>query len=469
MNDLHPAMVVLFLSGLAIFWLTPISAWLMLSTERHPNARWWFAGTAVYAVVATLFVLASRLPAWVAGPVIALMGTGSLVLMVESLRRELSTHPTPWRPYVVLLAVEASILFWLLAQGLFSTWGVATHLLVLCAVELVMIWLANRVRRRHASKAMWLIMAMLSLFFVSNVSRVLELWLTGRFSALMDLTLLAGLGLIVNYLGVVLYSYGYWGFVVEKNQTQLVTTTEQAVRAREGEKMAQIGKLAQSGALSASIAHELNQPLAAILLNVEESQRMAKEAQVPGPLLTLLDRIEQDNRRAAQIVQRIRAMFRQESPHYEPMVLDELVGQVVVMHKPRLDQERITLSLALDAPTVINFAAGELEHVLVNLLDNGIDALRHLPSGQRKLVLRTWREPDLVCLSVTDSGAGVPPERRGQLFELLQTSKLQGMGLGLWLSRYILERHGGTIALQDTPTEEGGACFVVHLPCRGDV
>lgn len=464
MSHLHPALVVLFLSGLTIFWLTPISAWLMLSGERHPNARWWFAGTAVYALVATLFVFSSRLPAWLSGPVVAVLGTSSLILMLESLRRELSKRPLPWLSYATLLTLESALMFWWFLQGKFQSWGIATHLLTLCAVELCLIWMANRVRHRYVSKAMWLIMLMLCLFFASNMSRVLELWLTGHFSVLLDFTLLASLGLIANYLGVVLYSYGYWGFVVEKNQKLLVSATEQTVRAREGEKLAQVGKLAQSGALSASIAHELNQPLAAIQLNVEESQRIAHEANVSEPLLSLLTRIEQDNQRAAKIVQRIRAMFHQDPPRYEPLVLDELVGLVVALNKPHLNQEKIALRLTLDAPQAFDFAGGELEHILMNLLGNAIDSLRQVPMPERKLEIRTWREPDNVYLSVADSGLGVPEDRKPHIFELLQTSKQQGMGLGLWLSRYIVERHGGTIALIDQ--HQRGACFVVQLPCK---
>ena len=464
MSHLHPALVVLLLSGLTIFWLTPISAWLMLSGERHPNARWWFAGTAVYAAVATLFVFAAKLPALLSGPVVAVLSTISLLLMLESLRRELSDSPTPWQQYITLLTLELGISLWWLGHGLFGTWGVATHLLILSAVELRMVWLANRVRFLHTSKAMWLIIVMLSVFFASNLSRVLELLLTGRFSTLLDFTLLASLGLIANYLGVVLYCYGYWGFVVEKNQALLVKATEQTVRAREGEKLAQVGKLAQSGALSASIAHELNQPLAAIQLNVEESRRIARETGYPGALLTLLERIEFDNKRAAQIVQRIRSMFRQESPRYELQVIDDLVRLALTLNKARLEEDSITLRITLDAPTAFEFASGELEHILMNLIDNAIDSLRQVPVQARELEVRTWQESGWVCLSVADSGPGVSEDRKAHLFELLQTTKPKGMGLGLWLSRYIVERHGGTIALLDHDTQ--GACFLVRLPSR---
>ncbi|MFY9185107.1 MAG: ATP-binding protein [Limnohabitans sp.] len=100
----------------------------------------------------------------------------------------------------------------------------------------------------------------------------------------------------------------------------------------------------------------------------------------------------------------------------------------------------------------------------MNLLDNAMDSMRVVPAQERSLVLRTWREPGVVCLSVTDSGLGISEDRKVHLFELLQTTKEQGMGLGLWLSRYIAERHGGSIRLEE---EAGpGACFVVRFPTR---
>lgn len=464
MSHLHPGVVLLLLSGLVIFWLTPISAWWMLSRQSNPNARLWFTGTALYALVATVFVFGNGIPGWLRGPLVAGLSLLSVLCLFESLRREVSERPTPWRAYFLVWLAEQAVISGFYKVGLYSTWGVAFHLTYISMTELALMVLANQVRRQHQSRALWLIMFMLSVFVASNISRMLEIVLTGRFSALLDFTLLASVGLMVNYLSVVFYCYGYWGFVVEKNQNLMVKATEQAVLAREREKLAQVGKLAQSGALSASIAHEVNQPLAAIQLNAEEAQRMAREGGASEDLLVLLSRIEQDNRRAAQVVQRIRAMFRQDSPKHEPMVLDELVLRMVNVNRARLDRERIDLRLVLDAPQTFEFAAGELEHIVMNLLDNAMDSMRVVPAQERSLVLRTWREPGVVCLSVTDSGLGVSEDRKVHLFELLQTTKEQGMGLGLWLSRYIAERHGGSIRLEE---EAGpGACFVVRLPTR---
>lgn len=436
----------------------------MLKGQRDRNANIWFAGTALYSVVVSLFVFSPHFPLWVRGPLISGLSGLSVLLLLESLRSELSNTPSPWARYS-FLALSWFLLIWLVFQfprG--ESVGRALHLVLISGLEFYLVWVANRVRHLHQSRAIWILMFTISAFAFSNLSRVLEYLMRGEFSLLQDFTLPGRFALVMNYISAIFYCYGYWGFVVEKSQNLMVKATEQAVLAREREKLAQVGKLAQSGALSASIAHEVNQPLAAIQLNAEEAQRMAREGGASEDLLVLLSRIEQDNRRAAQVVQRIRAMFRQDSPKHEPMALDELVLRMVNVNRARLDRERIDLRLVLDAPQTFEFAAGELEHIVMNLLDNAMDSMRVVPAQERSLVLRTWREPGVVCLSVTDSGLGISEDRKVHLFELLQTTKEQGMGLGLWLSRYIAERHGGSIRLEE---EAGpGACFVVRLPTR---
>lgn len=436
----------------------------MLKGQRDRNANIWFAGTALYSVVVSLFVFSPHFPLWVRGPLISGLSGLSVLLLLESLRSELSNTPSPWARYS-FLALSWFLLIWLVFQfprG--ESVGRALHLVLISGLEFYLVWVANRVRHLHQSRAIWILMFTISAFAFSNLSRVLEYLMRGEFSLLQDFTLPGRFALVMNYISAIFYCYGYWGFVVEKSQNLMVKATEQAVLAREREKLAQVGKLAQSGALSASIAHEVNQPLAAIQLNAEEAQRMAREGGASEDLLVLLSRIEQDNRRAAQVVQRIRAMFRQDSPKHEPMALDELVLRMVNVNRARLDRERIDLRLVLDAPQTFEFAAGELEHIVMNLLDNAMDSMRVVPAQERSLVLRTWREPGVVCLSVTDSGLGISEDRKVHLFELLQTTKEQGMGLGLWLSRYIAERHGGSIRLEE---EAGpGACFVVRFPTR---
>lgn len=488
MSQLHPGVQLLLLSGLVIFWLIPLSSWLMLRGQRDRNANLWFMGTAIYSVVASLFVFGNAMPPMVRGPLMMSLTFACLLCLVESLRREVSLRPCPWKCYVLATLSLLGFLMALVPKDLYAGFGRSFALTVLAVTEIYLMVLTERVRRKHQSRALWVVNAMFAAFVLANLSRVIEWVTTGRYSQLLDFTPVSNFSLMVNYLGVIFYCYGYWGFVVEKKQRQLVQATEQTVMARESEKLAiareqitqevlrertelmarlaMVGKHAQSGALSASIAHELNQPLAAIQLNIEEVQRMARAGNpatpLPPMLPHLLERIEQDNQRAASIVRRVRRMFSQKEPQAESLVLDDVVRNVLEWMKQRLAAEEVRVDLALDTAAPFHFAGGEMEHILMNLIDNAIDALKQTPPADKRIGIRTWREQGSVYLSVTDTGPGVPEPMRETVFELSETSKAHGMGLGLWLSRYIVERHGGRLLL--APPGPAGASFVVQLP-----
>ena len=427
--------------------------------------------------IASLFVFNKWLPLVISGALTNALSLTSVFLMLGSLRRELPVQRRPWQLYVVLAALHWAVLALLIELGQYERVGRAYHALLISGVDIYLIVVANRVRQQYQSRALWLVMGVFAAFVLSNLLRLLELWLVGRFSLLLDFTAVGNFALLVNYISVIIYCYGYWGFVVEKKRLQLVLAREAEKLSAEREELAKqtlrertewmdrlslIGKQAQSGALSASIAHEVNQPLAAMQLNVEEAQRLAAECQAPEALQRLLERIEEDNQRAAETVRRVRSLFSQGQVRLQSLVLDNLVRFVTDMMKRRLYAEKVEVTLSLAAAAPFQCASGEVEHILMNLVENAIDALKSQPAEDRRIEVRTWQEPGWVMASVTDNGPGVPAEFQERIFELYQTSKPQGLGLGLWLAHYIVERHGGQLELdrQHAP----GARFVMRLP-----
>lgn len=486
MSHLNPSTQLFFFSGLIIFWLIPLSSWAMLRGHGDKNANVWFAGTTIYSVVVSMFVFSPHFPIWVQGPLISAMSGLSVFCLTESLRREVSCKPTPWTVYAVLLVLWF-LTIWAFFKLDLDTLGRAVHLVAIALAEFYLMHLANRVRRQHGSLALWVVMATIGAFALSNLSRVLEFALTGRFALLQDFTLAGSAALVMNYVSAIFYCYGYWGFVVEKGRQRLLIANEEVLQARTAEAhalareqvsqevlqertglMAQLsatGKMAQSGALSATLAHEINQPLASIQLNVEEAQRLVHERGATELLERLLGRIQHDNARAATIVQRVRALFSPGQVQLQSQVVDDLVRFVVNLLDARLRQEGVTLRLTLDAAAPFQFSSGELEHALINLMDNALQALRQVDKGLRCIDIHTWRADGQVHLAVSDNGPGVPESLRAHVFELSASgSHSQGMGLGLWLARYIAERHGGTIELD--AQYSSGARFVLHLPDR---
>lgn len=456
----------------------------MLKGQRDRNANIWFAGTALYSVVVSLFVFSPHFPLWVRGPLISGLSGLSVLLLLESLRSELSNTPSPWARYS-FLALSWFLLIWLVFQfprG--ESVGRALHLVLISGLEFYLVWVANRVRHLHQSRAIWILMFTISAFAFSNLSRVLEYLMRGEFSLLQDFTLPGRFALVMNYVSAIFYCYGYWGFVVEKSRKQMFAAAEASVLSREAESLAlareslmhevlkertallerlsAIGKVAQSGALSATIAHEVNQPLASIRLSAEQALHVATLGVPDSRLTDQLQRIEHETQQAAKIISRLRDMFSQKDPQRQDIALDEVVRFVAELMRHRLQQDQITLRLNLDSSKPVCFSPGEMEHVVINLLENAQHALRQSVHTERCIELRTWQDSEKVMLSVRDNGIGIEPSLRDQVFDLTVTSKNKGLGLGLWLSRYIVERHGGSIEL--APRASTGACFVVTLP-----
>jgi signal transduction histidine kinase len=274
------------------------------------------------------------------------------------------------------------------------------------------------------------------------------------------------------WLGISILSYvavlGYW---LEKLSIENIQV------ARENEKITDLlkekerliygllkaNKTAATGALSASIAHELNQPLGASNLNIQ-FLKMNLEKGVINPELgkEVLDSLEEDNKRAAAIVKSLRSIFTEVDSNAEEVQLGSLIDKVLDIVKPELKSKNIQIQLQVDDELIIKVNSSEIEQVILNLLNNAIQALANAGTLQRRIVINATKSGQFIQLSVSDNGAGVPTEFKSQLFELLSTTKQTGMGLGLWLCKHIVSRYGGSIHYQD---EVGsGARFVVELP-----
>jgi C4-dicarboxylate-specific signal transduction histidine kinase len=224
-------------------------------------------------------------------------------------------------------------------------------------------------------------------------------------------------------------------------------------------------KTAATGALSASIAHELNQPLGASNLNIQ-FLKMKLEKGVLNPDLgkEILDSLEQDNQRAATIVQSLRSIFTEGQSSTKKVQLGDLIAKVLEIVRPELKSKNIQVQLKVDEDLLVQVNPSEIEQVILNLANNAAQSLANSGTLQRRIVIETIREEQSVCLSIADNGPGVPTEFKPQLFELLSTTKQTGMGLGLWLCKHIVTRYGGSIHYDDAIG--GGAKFEVKLPLQ---
>ena len=222
-------------------------------------------------------------------------------------------------------------------------------------------------------------------------------------------------------------------------------------------------KTAATGALSASIAHELNQPVGAISLNTEFIQRQLNEGQAdPSTLREVIGNIQHDNQRIAKIVSTLRDIFRQEEIETSDVHLDELIEQIKSIIVPQARDLKINLKFDLNVSQSIPMNNNEISQVLINLLNNSIEALSNSNQSNKEINIHTRVFGNYVELKVSDNGPGIPEQLKANIFDLMKTNKKQGMGLGLWLCKHIIDRHQGRISYKQSAL--GGAEFLIQLP-----
>jgi C4-dicarboxylate-specific signal transduction histidine kinase len=218
------------------------------------------------------------------------------------------------------------------------------------------------------------------------------------------------------------------------------------------------------GQLSASIAHQLNQPLASIRSNAEAAKTMLDR--MPVDIVELreicADIVAEDDR-AAQVIRRLGVLFKRGTPLLEPIDLNELVLDTVELTRGLLATRHVSVETRL--ATALPRVPGDrvnLQQVLLNLIVNAADAIADLPNERRRVTIATEARDGEVRLCVTDHGAGVPPDAIDAVFEPFWSTRPGGMGMGLAVCRAIVEAHRGTIAVANAA--DGGAQFSVALP-----
>ena len=230
-------------------------------------------------------------------------------------------------------------------------------------------------------------------------------------------------------------------------------------------------KSAGMGALVASFAHELNQPLTANLLHAELVQAKLEEAQreQSKPNLDILHNvvgaIVNDTQRAADIIRKLRNLFRMSRVEYTVLKLDDLVHDVLDLVQSKMNNAGIVWKVDLAPDLLLHGDSTQLQQVILNLLNNAIDALTESGRPQPELRIRAQASGQNLELDVEDNGQGIAPDRTDDVFSLFKTSKSQGMGVGLWLSRSIVETHGGRLTFQSEPGR--GTVFTLRLPLLG--
>lgn len=244
-----------------------------------------------------------------------------------------------------------------------------------------------------------------------------------------------------------------------------ITERQRAEReiATQRSELAHLGRVALLGELSGALAHELNQPLAAILANARAAQRMLSRDALDIPeFRAILDDIVSDDRRAGAVIQRVRALIRKDEQELHLVAPNDLVTDVLELSHSDLIQRAVIVSTRL-APSLPDVAADrvQLQQVLLNLIMNACDAMTENAPGDRLLLVTTALRGGSVRISISDNGTGIATEPIDDVFQPFVTSKRNGLGLGLAICRSIVDAHGGKMWAVNN--RERGATFHVLL------
>ena len=241
----------------------------------------------------------------------------------------------------------------------------------------------------------------------------------------------------------------------------------EAEARRRGEELAHAQRVTTLGELSASLAHEINQPLAAIVTNAQAAIRLLeREGVAHSDVSEALTDMAADARRASAIIQRLRALARKEHTPQTGLDLNDLIDDVVSLLRHDFTRKRITILRVFD-PVMPTLAGDpiQLQQVILNLLVNASEAIAHTDGGKREVAIATThRTPGLVELTVRDSGIGAEESQLVRMFDRFVSTKPGGLGMGLAVSRSIVEAHGGRIRAVANP--DRGLTLHVELPCE---
>jgi C4-dicarboxylate-specific signal transduction histidine kinase len=250
-----------------------------------------------------------------------------------------------------------------------------------------------------------------------------------------------------------------------------ITANKQAEQEmlRLRQEIAHVGRVSVMGQLSSALAHEINQPLGAILRNAEAA---ALFLQHPSPdlheIAAILEDIRKDDQRASEVIVRIRALLRREDVAMTALNMRGVLGDVAMLLRPDAAARHVSLQVGVpaDLPAVRGDQV-QVQQVLLNLVLNGMDALEGVVDRARSVVVTARRDGSAsVEVSVADSGRGIDLDQLDRIFDPFFTTKPKGIGMGLSISRGIIETHGGRLWAEANAA--GGATFRFTLPVAGE-
>ena len=451
-----------FIAG--VLYLTmPVAVWLMLRKQHAPSNTLWCWGGLSFGLSLILLGMRDTWPDVLTyGVAIWLLVLGPL-LRVCALRHELQKpiHLT----WMLILSLVFIAVYGVFHVGLnnaslrfiWSSLGAAAAFGWLA-------FLARGVYRRdHSISARWIFIFYMALAVVLalRVPSVL-LGLSEPTAMTSDplSTLLIFLGVVTSIVG----NIGFLGMFIERMNREALESAKVQARQEEAtrlsDQIAQLDRRRSVGEIAASLAHELSQPLTNIYLIADRMELTLQQRQDES-LNKYFSDLNRNTQKAGDILGRIRTFIQSKNTRFERVELSQVITDVSALIHDLAYNESVDLQVSLPAQAVAVWADPvQLSQIFMNVLRNAIQATQGQAS--RQLKIRVWREGEMAHITLTDNGPGLPTEALSQVGTAFFTTKTEGLGVGLSISKSIAQQHGGSLSIGNSPS--GGAVVELQLP-----
>jgi len=467
--DVRTAFLILGL----LYLLLPTVAWIVLARQRSLQVALWCGGGLLVGAGSILVGLYNSIPEWAYITLPAVMFRVSFLARIQSLRMDLGI---PWPcPWMVLAEMAIFLTFTGIHYGLQDyVLRAQFNSSVIAGLLLHLAMLAWRIGRDEQSPSAKWISYVYGLVGTAMVFRVLSLTNGGGNSNVLNEGFSAQLLVLSLLLSSVIGHFGYVGLALDRSMRRELKMTADRARDEEnrrlGAQIAQLDRQRSLGELSASLGHELNQPLTAILTNAQVAKRGLQSGRFDTAQHTeFLDKIVHNTQRASQIIERIRSFIRPSTSRSEPVDLNIIVREVAELVAD--DAHRSKVRFVFSANTGQMLVTGDsiqLSQIVLNAFRNAIEALKQ--ARQREIQVSCRYSNERIILSIRDTGPGLTPEALDQAGTPFFTTKSTGLGMGISISRSIALQHGGTLNLTNADAQDGGGAIVeLNFPALSEV
>ena len=448
-----------------LYLVLPALVWLVLAQESSETARLWCLGGGVLALGLLLIGARATVSPWLSYPLANVLSWIGILMQAFALRRALDrSWPIAGMVWVILLWLCIFEYFRLVVQS--TAWRFAWSTLFFVLMFSYIAHLAWRISNVFSLKTgRWLcfVYALAALILAIRLVRVLGEWSEADAVAQgLDSILAAAIGILISVVG----SFTFVSMFLERANKKELEATEQRVRQEEsvrlGEQIAQLDRQRALGEMSYSFAHELSQPLTAILMDTHTIKNCLNSASINRELMReSVLAIERQATRTAQLIDRIRHLVRPSLDDYERVDMKALVQDVHELLRHEIRTQKIQFEWAFDMePCLVVGDKIQLSQIILNVYRNALQALAQSPV--RCIYVSVDRQGQRVVVRVRDTGPGLSESIKLRIGEPFVTSKAEGLGVGLSISKAIAERHSANLTI--TNAVDGGALVELNLP-----